>query len=234
MAARKEIFTEDQIYHVCSRGVDKRDIFLDDKDYLRFIHNLYEFNDKNLALNTYYRSPYEATPHKVERTEPREPIVAILAFTLMPNHYHLLLTQQQNKGVTMFMHKLGTGYAMYFNQKYERTGILFQGPFRAVRVEREAHMTHLPFYIHANPLDLKFPEWREQKMRNPEAAMKFLEEYRWSSFPDYIGRKNFPSVTNRELLLQMFESPEKYRSHTAGLIEEMDFEKIKEVALEEI
>jgi putative transposase len=232
MPIRKVKFVEEEIYHVCSRGVERRDIFLEDKDYLRFIHNLYEFNDEGPVLNTYYRRPYEAGPHKIRKE--RKQVVDILTFTLMPNHYHLLLTQRRDLGITNFMHKLGTGYAMYFNEKYQRSGVLFQGTFKAIHVEREAHLTHLPFYIHANPLDLKFPEWRQGKMRDPEAAIKFLEEYRWSSFPDYIGRKNFPSVVNRTLLSQMFGAAESYLAHTAAILKEMDLEKVKDVALEEV
>ena len=231
MSVRKISFVEDEIYHICNRGVEKRNIFLCDKDYLRFIHNLYEFNDENAALNIFYRAPYEAKSRKIKK---RKTIVAIHAFALMPNHYHLLLSQLHEQGITRFLHKIGTGYAMYFNEKNERSGRLFQGTFKAVQVEREAHMTHLPFYIHANPLDLKFPEWREQKMRDPAEAIKFLEEYRWSSFPDYIGKKNFPSVIDRGLLSDMFGHPEKFHAHTLSALKEMDLDKVRDVALEKI
>lgn len=231
MPVRKTAFAPDQIYHLCNRGVDKRSIFLDEKDYFRFIHDLYEFNDKNPVRHPYYRSS-EAGPPKIKVK--RERTVDIHAFTLMPNHFHLLLSQRENSGIREFMHKLGTGYAMYFNEKYERSGTLFQGTFRAVLVEREAHLIHLPFYIHANPLDLKLPTWREGKIEKPEEALRFLEEYRWSSFQDYIGIKNFPSVIEKDLLIQMFGTPLEYKNQTMQLLSEMDLDKIQDVALEEI
>ncbi|MBI2450905.1 MAG: transposase [Parcubacteria group bacterium] len=204
---RKIKFTEGKIYHIYNRGVEKRDIFLDDKDYFRFIHDLFEFNDEKPALNSYY----EAKPRKIEK---RKLLVEILVFTLMPNHFHLLLRQRQDNGIANFMHKLGGGYTMYFNQKYERTGSLFQGTFKAVLVEKDAQFLHIPDYIHLNPLDLKSPEWKNKEIKNYKEAMKFLENYRWSSFRDYIGKKNFPSVTQRKFLMKFFGGPIQYKKST--------------------
>ena len=123
---------------------------------------------------------------------------------------------------------------MYFNKKYQRVGVLFQGPFRAIQITREAHSLHLPFYIHANPLDLKFPTWRRRELAKPQEAMKFLESYRWSSFPDYIGKKNFPSVTNRGFLSDVFGKPKQCQTSTLRLLKEMALDTIRDVALEPI
>lgn len=237
MASRKIKFTEDQLYHICSRGIDGRNTFLEDKDYLRAIHDLYEFNDQRPARNIYYRTDplksYEATPRKIEVVKEREPIVETLIFVLMPNHYHLLLRQLRENGISDFMHKFGTGYTMYFNQKYNRSGTLFQRPFKAVLVEKQAHFIHLPFYIHANPLDLKFSTWRERKLKDPKKAMEFLEQYRWSSFPDYIGTKNFSSVTQRDFLTKVIGEPREYKKATLELLQEMDLAIVHDVALED-
>ena len=233
MPSRKIHFVEDEMYHICNRGVEKRNLFMDDKDYFRFIHDLYEFNDEAPATPLYYKqSSLQSYETRSRRNHKRKLIVEILAFTLMPNHYHLLIRQLKDNGIVEFMQRLGVGYAMYFNQKYQRAGTLFEGRFKAVLVEREAHFIHLPFYIHANPLDLKFRGWRQREIKNYKAAMDFLENYRWSSFPDYIGRKNFPSVTQREFLLKFFGSPKSYRQTTMALLKEMDMESIQEVALE--
>lgn len=123
---------------------------------------------------------------------------------------------------------------MYFNQKYRRVGRLFQGPFRAVRVESQSHFIHLPFYIHANPLDLKFPEWREGGLKNDAAALQFLEQYRWSSFLDYIGKKNFPSVIHQKFLIEILGKPKQYRATTQNLLKDLHLEDIRTVALEEV
>ena len=146
----------------------------------------------------------------------------ILGFTLMPNHFHLILKQKREGGIVKFMQKLGTGYTMYFNQKNKRVGGLFQGRFKAVLINKESHFGHLSFYIHTNPF---------KKLKN---SISQLEKYRWSSFPDYIGKKNFPSITSRELFLDFFGGEKKYLEQTKQWIKERknNFEKIKEIAFE--
>jgi len=235
---RKLQFVNDEIYHIYNRGVDKRNIFLDDQDYFRFIHDLFEFNDEAPAPNSYYfyskrEDPQfsEVKPRKVNRGI-RKLLVEILVFCLMPNHYHLLLKQKRNNGITRFMQKFGTGYTMYFNKKQERTGSLFQGSYKAVPVSREAHFIHLPYYIQLNPLDLIMPEWRMGKIKNYKKAAEFLESYRWSSHLDYIGKKNFPSVTQREFLLKIFGEPKNYKKEVTNWLKEMDLAEIKKLTLE--
>jgi len=214
-----------QTYHVLNRGVDKRTIFMDDKDYLRFIHDLFEFNDENPVLNLNYA--FEQSFMDVGRRyirKPRKLLVDILAFALMPNHYHLLLTSKIENGIPLFMKKLNGGYAKYFNEKYERTGALFQGKYKAIRIVEEAHFIHIPYYIHLNPLDLKFHEWRERKIKNSKAAMDFLNKYRWSSHLDYAGIKNFPSVTNRTFLLDYFGSNNEYLKSLSDWLRELELD----------
>src|SRR3989344_6026710 len=120
---KKPQFTTDAFYHIYNRGVEKRKIFLDKDDHFRFIHDLFEFNDEAYALNIYYKLPsltsYEVQPRKMSK---RKLLVEIIAFCLMPNHFHLLLRQNADSGIVRFMQKLGTGYTMYFNQKYQRVG----------------------------------------------------------------------------------------------------------------
>jgi len=202
---KKPMFAEEQIYHIYNRGVEKRNVFLDDEDYLRFIHNLFEFNDATPVLNAgYYFDPKTINSEVQKERKQRKLLVEILVFTLMPNHFHLLLRQQRANGIVRFMQKLGTGYTMYFNKKYDRVGGLFQGRFKAVLVDKEAHFIHLPCYIHTNPLNLNY---------RGSTSIKFLESYKWSSFLDYIGKKNFPSVTNRTFILNVFGGEEGCRKY---------------------
>ena len=224
------------IYHVLNRGVDKRKIFLDDQDYLRFIHDLFEFNDVDPVNNVFYRfhpqNKAVGQPYFRGNQKRRELIVDILAFVLMPNHYHLLVRPRIEKGIPLFMKKLGGGYVQYFNQKHNRKGTLFESGYKSIRITNEAHFIHLPYYIHLNPLDLYMPEWRERKITSTRKAMKFLEEYRWSSFPDYIGKKNFPSVTSRNFLLKFFGGPQQYQKDTRRWLKDIDLSDIQSVALE--
>lgn len=121
---------------------------------------------------------------------------------------------------------------MYFNQKYERSGVLFQGRFKAVLVERDAHFIHLPYYIHANPLDLIMPGWRDGNIQSAEAALSFLASYKWSSFSDYIGKKNFPSVTQREFLLNISGGEEKYKADFTAWLKNNQLNSISDLTIE--
>lgn len=226
-----------EIYHLLNRGVDKRKIFLDTEDHLRFIHDLFEFNDANPVadvLYTFTNSLDIGRPKVRVKRKPREILVDILAFVLMPNHYHLLVIPRRDEAVSLFMKKLNMGYAKYFNEKYDRSGALFQGKYKSVAINRDAHFIHIPYYIHLNPLDLKFPEWRERKIHNYKKVFKYLESYRWSSHLDYLGKKNFPSVTNRTLLLDYFGGESGYRKSVLDWLKEIDLEEgeIKKYLLE--
>jgi putative transposase len=246
IANRRGISTG-EVFHILNRGVDKRKIFLDERDYFRFIHNLFEFNDTSPAFNLGYflgRTQSIDLRNQYSERRSRQLIVEILAFCLMPNHFHLLLRQKENGGITKFMRKLSVGYANYFNQKYKRTGTLFQGRYKAVLVNRGTHFIHLPYYIHFNPLDLIMPEWRTGKIKNYQKAIKFLENYRWSSHLDYIGKKNFPSVTQKVSLLRVFRGPKdysaggdisdesRYRKTVKNWLKEIDLVKVKKLILE--
>lgn len=228
-----------ELLHVLNRGVDKRKIFIDEKDYLRFIHNLFEFNDvKPASTSSYifrqYLQSSDVRRPKVrgEDQKPRKLLVKIHTFCLMPNHYHLLLTPVVENGTQLFMKKLNGGYAKYFNEKYKRKGTLFESKYKRILIENEVHFTHIPFYIHFNPLDLVAPEWREWKIKDYKKAIKFLENYRWSSHLDYLGKKNFPSVTQRDFLLEVFSGEEEYMRKVKNWLRELNLESIKDFTLE--
>jgi len=140
--------------------------------------------------------------------------VDILTFVLMPNHYHLLLRQRVDGGISKFMQKLGTGYTMYFNEKHERSGALFQGRYKSVHIEDDRQLLYIPHYIHLNPLALID---RGSTSINKNAD-EFLNSYRWSSYLDYVGGRAFPSVTDREYLLNLFGGAEKYKKDITPFI----------------
>lgn len=224
-----------EIYHIYNRGVEKRKIFMDELDYLRFIHDLFEFNDEQPAnLNfTYYfnKQSKEVGLPKIKR-KPRRFLVDILSFCLMPNHFHLMVRQKGDNGISEFIRKIGGGYTNYFNQKYERVGPLFQGKYKYVHIVNNSHFTHLPNYIHLNPVKLIMPNWKERVIRDYKEVIKFLENYRWSSFPDYIGKKNFPSVTQREFLLEILGNSADYKKDIKNYLKEIDWEDVKGITLD--
>ncbi|MCL4404081.1 transposase [Patescibacteria group bacterium] len=204
-------FANNEIYHIYNRGADKRLVFSNNCDRLRFLHGLFIFNDvysSNVNLTKQFvRCPGGVVDDNDERSAkrkhvPRKPLVEILAFALMPNHFHLLLRQRASNGIPSFMQKLGTGYTLYFNQKHKRNGCLFQGKFKAVHIGTDEQLLHIPFYIHSNPLSL---------CKNGEVPEKFLESYCWSSHRDYCGLKNFASITQRGFLNDLLGGETEYK-----------------------
>jgi len=204
-----------EILHVLNRGVEKREVFLDDQDRLRFIQNLYIFNDvANAPHSELVRGYRERSKHK------RNPLVHIYAFCLMPNHYHLLLSPVNNdfENLSLFMKKINGGYAKYFNEKYKRSGYLWQGKYKKIVIERDGHFLYIPHYIHLNPLDLKYPQWRKGKVKDTKKALEYLQEYRWSSYLDYTGHKNFPSLLHISLLSNLLGSQRQNEQDIKSII----------------
>lgn len=200
---RKTIFSTNCYYHIYNRGVEKRAIFQEIRDYERFLLGLEEFNTSD---------PIHIATLPNNEARPRKKLVDIICFCLMPNHYHLIIKQAIDSGVTQFMHKLGTGYAMYFNKRWERKGILFEGKFKAKIIQSDEYLMHLSRYIHLNPLNIIEPHWREKKLSDIIKASKFLKGYRWSSYPIYTKRttSSIISLENIEKVLQNTGEYEKF------------------------
>ena len=135
---RKIIFAEGEIYHIYNRGADKREVFADDCDKDRFVYDLERMNSAAAVLHSGYffaRRALSCSKASSHAENAGQKLVDILAFALMPNHFHLLLMQRSKGGIAAFMQKLGTAYTMFFNKKYQRTGVLFQGVFKCVRIK---------------------------------------------------------------------------------------------------
>lgn len=205
-------------YHIFNRGVDKRIVFENSSDYARFIHSLYFCNDMEVMENLNIRrfsvrqndkSLALVIEDRNKRSENR--LVDILCFSLMSNHYHLLIKQVAENGISLFMHRLGTAYTNFFNIKYERGGSLFQGPYKIRLVNSERYLAYLSKYIHLNPLEIIEPDWQTSGAKDRKRANDFLDNYKWSSYLDYIGIKNFPSVINKDLLGEYYPIPEEYK-----------------------
>lgn len=198
-------------YHVLNRGVDQRNIFIDNGDRVRFVHELYEFNDTKPANNT-SRQMNDFVSRSFEQE--REKLVDIHGWCLMKNHYHLLISERMEGGITTFIRKLNIGYAKFFNEKYKRSGTLFQGRTKKILMENHAQFNYILHYIHLNPLDyLKGAEdWRirsKGRIQSSKKALTYLKSYRWSSYLDYIGEQNFPSVLTTSLFGDILGSYEK-------------------------
>lgn len=189
---RKINFSIGEYYHIYNRGNDKRDIFLDDSDYLRFLVLLYICNnDKAVHISNFLNHLNQGvTLIELFGVNKEKTLVDIGAHCLMKNHFHLLIRERIENGITDFMRKLSTAYSMYFNKKKERTGKLFEGVFKAVHIDNDRYLKYLFSYIHLNPLEFYMPNWKEGRINDFSKAREYLSIYKYSSYLDYISDKN--------------------------------------------
>lgn len=211
---RKDSFVEGEYYHLYNRGVDKRVIFPSPRDYRRFLMLLYLANStEDTRISNILRSTKYDDIFKLDRAEP---LVAIGAFCLMPNHFHILATPLIDGGISKFMLKLQTGYSMYFNTKNERTGALFQGPFKSVHADSDQYLKYLYSYIHLNPAKLLDPKWRES-VGSKSALMKFVESYAYSSYGAYANDSH--TITEPAKFPEYFSSKQEVESHISDWLQ---------------
>jgi putative transposase len=204
-------FVNDGYYHVFNRGVDKRDVFLCEVDFQRFYESLYLFNDKNYRHENgkEFERWGKLSCYEINE-ELRDPYVTIVSFCLLPNHFHLLLKQNIDGGIPKFMQKIGQGYTNYFNKKHERSGALFEGPYKAVEIKEDNHFKHIPRYIHLNVLDHTDAKWRKGELEDWERAKKILSDYEWSSHGVCVGKGQILPVVNESEIDNYFGTPENY------------------------
>lgn len=199
MALRKQSFAPGEYYHLYNRGTEKRIIFLDEQDYGYFLYLMYICNTtKSIKLRDVD-----------ENFDREETIVNIGAYCLMPNHFHILVHEKKEGGISKYTLKLMTGYSMYFNKKYKRTGKLYEGVFKSVHAGRDTYMKYLYSYIHLNPAKLINKNWKENKNRNISKLLDYIFSYPYSSIKEYVNKKfrilspsDFPTY---------FKNPEDHR-----------------------
>lgn len=180
MGTRITALVEGEFYHVYNRGTDKRTLFRDDTDRHRFLKLLY-ISNSIASVNVRNILRKNSEPYTFERGVS---LVNIGAYCLMPNHFHILLTPCVEGGVSKFMHKLCTGYSMYFNRRYNRTGTLLEGAFKSKWADSDIYLKYLYAYIHLNPQNLMIRT--EVGEVNDEELLEFLKSYHYSSLPDYL------------------------------------------------
>ena len=189
--SRKITFSLGENYHIYNRGNDKRIIFQNKTDYDRFIALLYLCNSvKNIKLSDYPNTKLE----KLLDIKRGETLVGIGAYCLMPNHFHLLVHEKIESGISKFMQKLLTAYTMYFNKKNERTGSLFSGLFKAIHANEDEYLKYLFSYIHLNPIKLIEPSWKDIGIADKKRANSFLKSYNYSSFLDFTEKQRKENI----------------------------------------
>lgn len=238
---KKVLFAPGNIYHIYNRGVEKRDVFMDDNDRWRFLQGLFLFNDIDTSSNLLWDlensrgtmnfrvlKEYFSKNNKV-----REPLVRIMADCLMPNHYHLLVEELQKGGITKFMHKLGTGYTMYFNKKYSRVGSLFQGTFKAALIDEQAYLDYVLVYINVmNPGQLLEPNLKEEGVSDKKRIIQFAESYLWSTHKEYLHTRD-SIIIDKGVFSQTFPDRQTYEDFVAAVLpEKSKFDAISNLLFE--
>jgi len=181
-------YVENGYYHIYNRGVEKRDIFLDEQDYSVFLHFLKQYLSPPQPKGTFLTM----TGLHLVRPRPVHPLhneIDLLAHCLMPNHFHLLLKQKTPDGMIKLLRRLCTSYVMYFNKKYNRVGSLFQGTYKAVLIDRDEYLLHLSRYVHLNPVLDKALD-----------KVTPCQEYPFSSYQYYLGKKKAKWLKPKEIL----------------------------------
>ncbi len=196
-------FSPDEFYHLYNRGTEKRNIFIRDLDYKRFIALLFLANQKQPTdLKIQGRTLEEITELRRAKT-----LVNIAAYCLMPNHFHILVREHTRGGISKFMQKLLTGYTMYFNKRNDRNGALFQGKFKATHVSNDRYLNYLIAYIHLNPIKLIEPKWKEQGIVDQQRAKRYLEKYKHSSYLNFLDQERLENIImTRNVLPKYFLS----------------------------
>lgn len=183
---RKTPFVNGEYYHIYSRGVEKRRIFLNTKDYDRFVALLYIMNqDVSFRMDNFLQI-HKNNLREVFKEKRGTALVSILGYCLMPNHFHLILYEHAEGGISKFMGKLLTAYSMYFNKKYERSGPLLTHPFRSEHINNESQFMYIFSYAHLNPLSIIDKKWKTNGVKNKKGTEEFLEKYQYSSYQDFL------------------------------------------------
>ncbi len=207
MGNRKiQFITNNEFYHICNRGVDQRNVFLDQYDVDRFYQSMNEFNNIN-PIGSIYAQSFKinqlrgSTPKLVNDSK----LVNILAFCLNPNHYHFILEQVVDGGISEFMRRLG-GYTSYFNKKYNRSGVLFQGRFKSVHIDSNEQLLNTSVYVNLN-----------NEVHQLRGATPKLVKSR-SSWMEYTENTE-NNFCKKDIILNQFKNKEDYRKFAKKSLE---------------
>jgi len=197
MSLRKQTFALTENYHLYNRGTEKRVIFQDKQDYQHFLFLMYACNTiKNIKIRDVHNN-----------FDREETIVEIGAYCLMPNHFHILVREKLEGGISKYMLKLMTSYSMYFNKKYKRTGKLYEGVFKSNHVDKDNYLKYLYSYIHLNPAKLINKNWKDTK--NNANLLRYVFDYPYSSLKEYIDNKF--TIVNPSQFPVYFKNPNDHK-----------------------
>ncbi|KKQ97477.1 MAG: hypothetical protein UT24_C0008G0013 [Candidatus Woesebacteria bacterium GW2011_GWB1_39_12] len=203
MPGRMVPLVNDEIYHVVNRGIASQPIFFSKRDYDRKLATIsyYQYAYPPLRYSFFIRLPKDRRTEIIETLKKEEDVsVQILAYCLMSNHLHLLLKQVRDSGISSFMSNISNSYTRYFNTKNDRVGPIYQGKFKAVRVETDEQLLHVQRYIHLNPYSSHVVKTIED-----------LEDYPYCSLPEYLDRSSF-GISNKGIVMSFFKNTKSFEA----------------------
>lgn len=205
---RRIEFAVGECYHIFNRGVEKRNIFIHERDYHRFTDSMVFFNTEKpgWVINNMRAAGIDARP------QPEDRLVDIISYCINSNHFHLLLREKKQNGIATFMKKICTGYAMYFNKKHNHSGVVFQGRFKSVHIKSNEQLLYVSAYINCNCEIHGFSK---------------AETYRWSSLGEFIGNRE-DKIAEKEMILGQFKDGVEYREYAMRQIPEIRLKKENE------
>lgn len=203
MSARKKNFASGEFFHIYNRGVDKRIIFIDNYDIHRFFQSMVEFNTAS-PIGSLYENSFRELGGETPKLE--EKLVNIIAYCLNPNHFHFILEQLIDGGISEFMKRLGGGYTGYFNKKYKRSGSLFQGVFKDVHIDSNEYLLHVSVYVNLNDRVHKLGGETPKLVRSR------------SSWGEYMDKK-IKGICEKEIILGQFRNVDEYNEFALSSLE---------------
>jgi len=211
---RQRYYLESKMpFHIYGRGVEKRIIYTDYAEYCRFVFLLWvaRIGKPKVASMTKEQTISAAQdilrgkkPDQNLYIKEHEPLVSIIAWNLMPNHYHLLLVSQVDGGISKYMAKIGDAYTKYFNIRHQpRSGHLFQSSYESIEVKLPRYFHILLRYINLNHAELIEPQWKGRRIQSKGRLRTFIDKHEWSSHRDYMGLRH-SRLVDRDLAGELY------------------------------
>lgn len=223
MPVRKTPLVIDHVYHILSRGVNKAPIFHQKRDYQRFLElmtycRFLDYSVKFSKFKTLAKNKREEIKKSLKKKS-----ISFVAYSLMPNHFHFVLRQKTENGISQFINRLLNSYTRFFNTKYERSGPLFENRFKAILIESQDQLLHLVRYVHLNPYSSVIVKTTDN-----------LLEYPWSSFPEYLEKPiNLAVCEEKEMILSEFNNKESFKKFILDRADyQRELDRIKHLLLE--
>lgn len=224
MPGRLISLVNNEIYHIFNRGLASQPMFLNKREYDRALEIIFYYQNSSppMKYSKFLRMSVSDRANLLDKLRMQQKwLVDIISYCLMPNHFHFLLRQKENNGISKFMSNFTNSYTRYFNTKAERIGPIVQGKFKSVRIETEGQLLHATRYIHLNPYTGYIVKTFEE-----------LENYPYSSFPEYIGNSQ-TNLCSKELVLSQFKNQLSYKKFVFDNADyQRQLDKIRHLILE--